>query len=90
MAPSSKRIVEGILALPRVLSKIIEYRGCVVPDEVLRHGHRAEKLESAEMSTSGRKAKQCSFTRIETLASSVPPHPDVDPARAMLRSGVRE
>jgi len=86
VAPSSKRIVEDILALPRVLSKIIEYEGCVVPDEVLRHGRRAAKWESAEMSTSGQKAKPRSFTRIETLASSVPPHPDVDPARAMLRS----
>ena len=34
VAPSSKRIVEDILALPRVLSKIIEYEGCVVPGEV--------------------------------------------------------
>ena len=42
------------------------------------------------MSTSGQKAKPQSFTRIETQASSVPAHPDVDPARAMLRSGVRE
>ena len=90
VAPSSKRVVEDILALPRVLSKIIEYEGCVVPDEVRRHGRRAAKWESAEMSTSGQKAKPHSFTRIETLASSVPPHPDVDPARAMLRSGVRE
>ena len=53
-------------------------------------GRRAAKWESAEMSTSGQKAKPRSFTRIETLASSVPAHPDVDPARAMLRSGVRE
>ena len=62
----------------------------MVPDEVLRHGRRAEKWESAEMITSGQKAKPRSFTRVETLASSVPPHPDVDPARAMIRSGVRE
>ena len=62
----------------------------MVPDEVLRHGRRAAKRESAEMSTSGQKAKPRSFTRIEALASSVPPHPDVDPARAMIRSGVRE
>ena len=62
----------------------------MVPDEVLRHGRRAAKWESAEMSTSGQKAKPRSFTRIETLASSVPPHPDVDPARAKIRSGMRE
>ena len=89
VAPTSKRIVEDILALPRVLSKIIEYEGCVVPDEVLRHGRRAAKWECSEMSTSDQKAKPRSFTRIETLASSVPAHPDVDPARAMLRSGSR-
>jgi len=90
VAPSSKRIVEDTFALPRVLFKIIEVEGCVVPDEVLRHGRRAEKWESAEMSTNGQKAKPRSFTRIVTLASSVPPHPDFDPARAMLRSGVRK
>ena len=38
VALTSKRIVEEILALPRVLSKIIEYKECVVPDEVLRQG----------------------------------------------------
>jgi hypothetical protein len=87
VAPTSKRIVEDILVLPRVLSKIIEYKGCVVPDEVLRHGRRAAKWETSEMSTSDQKAKPRSFTRIENLASSVPAHPDVDPARAVLRSG---
>ena len=87
VAPTSKRIVEDILALPRVLSKIIEYKGCVVPDEILRHGRRAAKWETSEMSTSDQKAKPRSFTRNETLASSVPAHPDVGPARAVLRSG---
>jgi hypothetical protein len=87
VAPTSKRIVEDTLALPGVLSKIIEYKGCVVPGEVLRHGRRAAKWETSEMSTSDQKAKPRSFTRIENLASSVPAHPDVDPSRAVLRSG---
>ena len=72
-----------------VLSEITEYEGCVVPDEVLRHGRRAEKLESSEVSTGDQKAKPRPFTRIGTLASSVPVHPDVDFSRAMLRSGSR-
>ena len=72
---TSKRIVEDILALPRVLSKIIEYKGCVVSDEVLRHGRRAAKWETSEMSTSDQKAKPSSFTRIEPWPPRCPPIP---------------
>jgi hypothetical protein len=70
VAPTSKRIaedVEDFLALPHVLSKIIENKGRVVPDEVLRHGRRAAKWEAFEMSTSDQKAKPRSFTRMLTL-----------------------
>ena len=75
VAPTSKRIVEDILALPLVRSKIIEYKGCVVPDEVLRHGRRAAKWETSEMSTGDQKAKPRSFTQIETWPPRCPPIP---------------
>jgi hypothetical protein len=61
----------------------------VTPDEVRRHGHRAAELEFPEMGTGGQRMKPRSFTRIGTLASSVPANPDVDPARATLRPGCR-
>jgi hypothetical protein len=40
-SPSSDRIVEDIKNFPMVLQKIIEAKGCVVPDEILRTGQRA-------------------------------------------------
>ena len=52
-------------------------------------GFQKKAVAVSEKGTSDQKAKPRSFTRMETLASSVPAHPDVDPARAMLRSGSR-
>ena len=43
VAPSSARVIEDIEALPRVVEKILAYKGCVVPDEFLRDGRRREK-----------------------------------------------
>ena len=89
VAPTSKRIVEDILALPMVLDRIIENEGCVVPDEALRHGRRLQNhWESAKPQHGPLKYKPQSFQRIETLVSSVPPHPDVEPARAMMKSSL--
>jgi len=91
VAPTSKRIVEDILALPRVWSKIIEYKGCVVPDEVLRHGRRAAKWESA--AKSARAARRRSPGR-SLESRRWPPRclhtPMLTPHAPLLRSGVRE
>ena len=59
--------MEDFPALPHVLSKITEYKGRVVPDEVFRHGRRAAKWETYEMSTSDKKAKPRSLTRMLAL-----------------------
>jgi|AntAceMinimDraft_1070359.scaffolds.fasta_scaffold22423_1 hypothetical protein len=86
VAPTSKRIVEDILELPSVLDKIIEHGGCCVPDDALRHGRRLE-LHSWQPVQRGRKElmhKAKASQRKGTLASCVPPHPDVEPARKML------
>ena len=40
VAPSSERIVEDITALPRVLDRIIEAKGTIVPDIFFRTGRR--------------------------------------------------
>jgi hypothetical protein len=76
VAPTSKRIVEDILALPLVLDRIIEYEGCVVPDEALRHGRRLanhKTWESLKPNKTPLQNKPRSFQRIETLVSSPPP-----------------
>eukprot|EP00966_Prymnesium_polylepis_P319026 7368473-Prymnesium_polylepis.1 len=41
--PTPERIVEDISRIPSTVDKIIEHGGGVVPDEVLRHGRRAER-----------------------------------------------
>ena len=43
--PTSQRIVQDILDLPRVLAKIIEAKGTVVHGEALRNGHRARRAD---------------------------------------------
>jgi hypothetical protein len=91
VAPTSKRVVEDTLALPMVLGRIIEHKGTVVEDEALRHGRRLAKgktWESLKPNKAPLKNKPRSFQRIETLASGVPSHPDVEEARKILKSGV--
>jgi hypothetical protein len=78
--PTSERIVEDVLALPRVLTKIIEANGCVVFDEFLRTGRRAVNTKGIEL-----KHKPRSRQRKQTL--KLPPiHPDHLEAYQMLTS----
>ena len=74
-----------------MLGKIIEYEGCMVPDEALRHGRRLanhKTWESLKQNKAPLQNKPRSFQRIETLISGVPSHPDVEEARKILKSGV--
>lgn len=86
VAPTSKRIVEDILELPTVLEKIIEHGGCCVPDKSLRHGRRLERHEwqPIQQGRGELKRKARPSQRKSTLASCIPEHPDVEPAREML------
>ncbi len=68
--PTSERIVEDILALPRVLQIIIDRNGVVVPDLFLRSGRRYEKLRDDGIC----KNKPRSSQRKSTLKSP-PLHP---------------
>jgi len=91
VAPTSKRVVEDILALPMVLGRIIEYKGTVVEDEALRHVRHLAKhktWESLKPNKAPLKYKPRSFQRIETLVSGVPSHPGVEEARKIFKSGV--
>jgi hypothetical protein len=90
VAPTSKRIFEGTLMLPFVLDKIIAAQGATVEDEALRHGRRKAKhrtWESVYQRVGLLVNKPRSFQRKETLASSVPTHPDVEPARKWIAGG---
>ena len=47
IAPTSDQIVEDIMGFDRILEKIIESEGCVIPDEFLRTGRRARSASGA-------------------------------------------
>jgi hypothetical protein len=90
VAPTSKRICEDILMPPFVLRKIIAAQGTIVEDNALRHGRCKAKhrtWESVHQRIGPLVNKPRSFQRIETLASSVPTHPDVEPARKWIAGG---
>ena len=90
VAPTSKRICEDILMPPFVLRKIIAAQGTTVEDEALRHGRRKAKnraRESVHQRVVPLVNKPRSFQRVETLSSSVPTHPDVEPARKWIAGG---
>jgi hypothetical protein len=71
MEPTSERIVQDILDLPRVLEKIVETNGCVVHGEALRNGHRARRLDGKGILKSPLRARN----RKEALVG-LPVHPD--------------
>ena len=71
VAPSSERIVEDITALPRVLDRIIEAKGTIVPDIFFRTGrHYRSKADDRDL-----KCKPSRRQRIETTLPR-PLHPD--------------
>ena len=73
-----------------VLDKIIAAQGTTVEDKALRFGRRKAKhrtWESVHQRVGPLANKPRSFQRIETLASSVPTHPDVEPARKWIAGG---
>ena len=71
MEPTSERIVQFILDLPRVLEKIVEANCCVVHGEALRNGHCERRLDGKGIL----KALLRVSNRKETLAG-LPVHPD--------------
>ena len=79
MEPTGERIVEDIVALPRVLNMIIANKGCVVKDEFLRTGRRHRRADD----TGDLKRKPVMKQRITTLKSR-PCHVDCLQARSML------
>jgi len=73
--PTSERIVQDILDLPRVLQKIIDAKGTVVHGEALRNGHRARRADGK----GSMKGNLLNSRRKDTL-SLRPVHRDARPA----------
>jgi hypothetical protein len=83
LEPTSDRIVEDILGLPRVLDKIIEARGTVVPDEFLRSGRRQRRADGSEL-----KRKPIKRQRKVTNTTLPPVHADCQEALRLLKTNV--
>lgn len=79
ICPTSDRIIADIEALPRVLDKIIQAKGCVVPDEFLRTGRRSRSSDGKRLLKSKPRASQRTSTNNASIY-----HPDVVEAKNML------
>jgi len=79
ISPTSERIVQAILDFPKVLRKVIEVGGTVLPECTLRHGHRALRYEK----TRALKNKLKTSQRIESNREK-PIHPHAVRGRAMI------
>eukprot|EP00732_Lithocolla_globosa_P000473 Lithocolla_globosa_v1_NODE_141_length_5757_cov_121.254121.p2 type:complete len:335 gc:universal NODE_141_length_5757_cov_121.254121:3013-2009(-) len=82
LEPRSERIVEDILGLPRVLDKIIENDGCVVPDEFLRTGRRQRRADDKGDLQNKPIARQRKSTNNKTVLC----HPDAVEARDLFKT----
>ena len=69
--PTSERIVQDIIDLPRVLQKIIDAKGTVAYGEALRNGHRARRADGK-----GTMKGNLSSSRRKSTLSLRPIHPD--------------
>ena len=69
--PTNARITEDISGWERVYDKIIEAKGCIVPDENFRTGRRARKMHGE----GGRKTKLRKRDRKSTHLLDLPVHP---------------
>jgi len=79
-APSDARIAEDIAGWEKVCEKIIEAKGCIVPDENFRTGHRARKVHGEGV----RKTKLHKRDRKNTLNLELPVHPGLKNAYEVL------
>ena len=84
MEPTSERIVQDIVDLPRVLEKNLEANGYVVHGEAHRNGHRARRLAGKGILKTPLRVSN----RKETLVGR-PFHPDAKVAYDIIL-GVQE
>ena len=81
--PTNARITEDISGWERVCDKIIEAKGCIVPDENFRTGRRARKMHGE----GGRKTKLRKRDRKSTHLLDLPVHPALMGAYEDLMDG---
>jgi hypothetical protein len=80
--PSSARIIQDVGGFVRVLEKIIEAKGCVVPDEFLRSGRRSLRHDGkGECKTHARTRQR------KATITARPLHPDARGAYQLLVTG---
>ena len=82
VAPTSAQIVADIDAFPAVLQKIVEFAGCVVPDENFRGGRRERRADGSGDLTTRMKKRQRKETQMHLDL-----HPDCAPALQILHAG---
>jgi len=80
--PTSERIVQDILDWPRVLQVIINAKGCVVPGEAIRSGHREVRADRKGSLTSRLRTRKRKVTMI-----CRPIHPDAQESYDLLTKG---
>ena len=83
-APSDERVAQDIAEWENVCEKNIEAKGCIVPDENFRTGHRARKIHGEGK----RKTKLQKRDRKSTLNLGLPVHPRLKDAYVSLMGGV--
>lgn len=86
LEPTSNRIIEDIYALPYVLQKIVDARGCIVPDENFRRGRRrVRQLDERANSTKCLRASRSRQSK-STLVAKLS-HADREDALEIIQSG---
>ena len=75
-APSNARVAEDIAGWEVVCDKIIEAKGCIVPDDFFCTGHRARRIHGE----GERKTKLRKRDRKSTMHQELPVHPGLKSA----------
>ena len=79
-AASNARVAEDIAGWEVVCDKIIEAKGCFVPDEIFRTGHRARRIHGEEE----RMTKLRKRDRKSAMYQELPVHPGLKSAYGSL------
>ena len=79
-APSNARVAEDIAGWEVVCDKIIEAKGCIVPDDFFCTGHRARRIHGE----GERKTKLRKRDRKSTMHQELPVHPGLKSAYGSL------
>jgi len=85
-APSNFHVSDDIAGWEVVCEKIIEAKGCIVPDENFRTGHRARRIYGE----GERKTKLMKRDRKRTIQQELPVHPGLKSAYESLMGSLTQ